>query len=135
MPEELNDNITERAHIATAVQHMMAAILLARTAGRYHLTAGQEVRASFNITFVELAIDFEIYTGLHRPAAKRRAPGAVADRAQAFSDMLAKVSAHAAPNLIYGGAGVHPSAAGCQPHRGALSAPHPPGRGRHRSPR
>ena len=79
---------------------------------------------------VKLAIDFEIYTGLNLPAAKRHAPGVVpplAYRAQAFSDM-AKVSA---PNVIYGGVRktlvytLGPLGVNC---RGALSGAHPPGR-------
>ena len=60
----------------------------------------EESRATFNATFAELAIVFELFSGLDLPATKRRAPDTVAplvDRAQAFSSMLALATKYAAP--------------------------------------
>ena len=70
------------------------------------LTLTEESRAMYNITFAELAIDFELFSGLDLPAAKRRAPGTVAplmDRAQAFSSLLDLATSHAAPRVLFGG--------------------------------
>jgi hypothetical protein len=70
------------------------------------LTLTEESRAIFNVTFAELAIDFELYTGLNLPAAKRRAPCTVAplvDRAQAFSSLLDLATITAAPRVLFGG--------------------------------
>ena len=60
------------------------------------------------ITFVELAMDFEVATGVSLPAAPRRDAGAqasppVADRAQAFAAMLKALDTHAAPRPLHGG--------------------------------
>ena len=55
---------------------------------------------------MELALDFEIYSGLTLPAAKRRAPGTVptlVDRAKALSDMLTSLTAYASPQILHGG--------------------------------
>ena len=71
---------------------------------RMSLTA--ESRAAFNVTFAELAIDFELFSGLDLPAARRRAPGTAAplvDRAQAFSSLLDLATTYAAPRALFGG--------------------------------
>ena len=60
----------------------------------------EESRATFNATFAELAIDFELFSGLDLPATKRRAPDTVTplvDRAQDFSSMLDLATKYAAP--------------------------------------
>ena len=70
------------------------------------LSPSDQARAIYNVTFVELALDFELYTGLALPAAKRRAPGTVAplvDRALALSSLLDLASAQATPAPLYGG--------------------------------
>ena len=72
--------------------------------GRLQWPQGQP---SHGITFVELAVDFEVVTGMNLPAAPRRGGGRVvppiADRAQAVAAMLKALAIHAAPALIHGG--------------------------------
>ena len=59
------------------------------------------------VTFVELAIDFEIVAGMNLPAAPRRGGGRVvppvADRAHAVAAMLKTLASYVAPTIIHGG--------------------------------
>ena len=70
------------------------------------IPAGCEERVDYHVTWVELALDFEVVSGLDLPEAKRRRPGApvpVGNRAQALSKMVALIAQSAAPELVHGG--------------------------------
>ena len=79
---------------------------LLRAMWSYLSTLEWPVGQPLTVTYLELAMDFEVATGMDLPAAKRHREGSLtsaADRAEAFASMLHHLGHHLSPHLVHGG--------------------------------